>query len=348
MSTRAVTRSYLAAFTLFSAASIFACGGGGGGGSGGTGGGKSCDDGFVLDDNGDCVEDTGGGGTAGEAGTGGSSANGGSGEGGSAATGGSGGGAATGGKGGTAAGGSPGTGGMAMTGGMPGTGGTPVVDAAICPKEGNCKLLAVGDGLAAGTGASPGYLKLVLDFLATKNKKGVEWVGSKTAGAYKHEGTNDVETAALLTTIEATIKATMPNIVVLNVGSEDAFNSKQAGIAGRMKQIFDKIRAARPGTYVLITGLSRTGDSNGNPSAFTTRAHAADQELDAAVTTWNDPRVRFVKFNFLPQFAQAPAGKPAPVSGSYFTGNKYYPNASGYKNMSNLAIGIALSQVVDH
>ncbi len=339
MNTRSFARSTLVALTLVSATVLYACGGGSDGGKNGgnsSGGGSTGEGGSAA------------GGGAGD-GSGGSAA-GNDGQGGTPATGGT---KATGGT-------SAGTGGTPTgTGGTPaGTGGTPSANAPICPVAGNCKLLAVGDALAAGVGAPPGYLQLVATHIK-KKKTGFEWVGSKGTGANKHEGVDKQLSSALVGTIEAIITATMPNIVVLNTGSEDAQQSMQVGLGARVKQIIEKIRAARPGTYVLVTGLSRTPDTSQynsqiklplpqyTSSAFTTRAFAGEKEIEAMVDGLADPRVRFIRFNFAPQYASGAAGKSGPVSGNYFSSG-YYPNAAGYTNMSNFGIGVALTPLIHH
>ncbi|MDZ4695073.1 MAG: SGNH/GDSL hydrolase family protein [Deltaproteobacteria bacterium] len=328
MNTRSLTRSFLVALSFVAVSAVVACSSGSGDGAKrGSGGGSAGEQGS--------------GGSAGDPGMGGAAA-GNDGQGGSSETGGI-----------SATGGAP-----AGTGGTPaGTGGTPAPGGAVCPASGNCTMLAVGDGLAAGVGAPPGYLKFVSDYLKTKKKTGFEWVGSKTSGGLKHEGVDKALSSAVLGTIEATIKATMPNIVVLNVGSEDAQQSMQAGLAARIKQIIEKIRAARPGTYVLVTGLSRTPDtkqfdSKAVPtyvsSAFTTRAFTGEKEIEAVVDAMNDMRVRFIRFNFAPQYAAGTAGKPAPVAPSYFVNGTYNPNTAGYTNMAKLAIAIALTPIIHH
>lgn len=322
MSTRAVTRSYLAAFTLLSAASIFACGGGGGGGSGGTGGGKSCDDGFVLDDNGDCVEDTGGGGgTAGEAGTGGSSANGGSGEGGSAATGGSGGGAATGGKGGTAAGGSPGTGGMAMTGGMPGTGG--MVQASTFPCKTNCKVLVVGDGLAAGTGSADnaGYRNVL------KNTLGAQFTLAGAAGTPPHEGAAGRKAADLTALLPGYISTHKPDLIVLSIGSEDIKAGGAAGLETKVMALVSKAIELAPNAGITVTSVPAFTGANLN--TLKTYNNALGKLVNAQ--SMMGKHVRFVGLSaVLCNF-----GCMGLLGNNYYSASPY-PSALGYKELADV------------
>jgi len=348
MTSRSLSRNYLVALSFVATTALYACGGGSGGGNKGGGGG----------DNGG-----GGGGSAGEQTSDGGSAAGNSGQGGSSDEGGT-----PGNTGGTPAntGGTPAnTGGTKPnTGGTPAnTGGTPPAPSGdVCPASGNCKMLAIGDTLAAGTGAGSGYLNYVANYLRTapaaRRKMGFEWVGSKGSGANKHEGTDKQLSSALAGTISGIITATMPNIVVLNTGSEDVQTNAQAGLHTRIKDIIMKIRAARPGTYILVTGTSRTADTSQfasnkpvpryTSSAYTVRAYKAEVEVEKMVDDLKDTRVRFLRFNFSPQYAAAEPNRSGPVSGNFFQSNTYAPNNSGYDNMSKLGIGPALQQVLHH
>jgi len=240
MSTRAVTRSYLAAFTLISATAIYACGGSStSDGTGGSGGDATGEGGASGGDNGG----------GGDVGSGGASANGGStangGSGGSTTTGGTAGAAMTGGKGGT-----PATGGMGMGGAMMGTGGAV---ASTFPCKANCKVLVVGDGLAAGTGSGAngadgaGYRNTL------KTRLGAAYTFVGAAGTPPHEGMKGRTVAALLTALPGLITMYKPDLIVINIGTEDAKANIASLTAPKVMAVVDKATELAPNAAVVVT-----------------------------------------------------------------------------------------------
>jgi len=282
------------------------------------------------DDDDDDNNDDSSGGVSGGAGEGGSA---GSGMGGSGGTqgdmGGSGGTQGDmGGSGGTDAGGSGG----ADAGGSGGTdaggsGGTKAPDGPVCPAQGACKFLSLGDGLAAGlegTG-STGYRRQART--SSGDAARVEWVGTKGEGDFKHEGTPDDKIADLDGKLDAILDAQMPNVVILHIGSEDLAedDASPTEIFTGIKNIVDKIRAKLPNVYVFVGGMGKDRNQSADMnSPFNEKSIAVDNELNAKRSQFGT-RSFFVPFSFPVMFDATGLVDRGQVSRE-----SYYPNSQGY------------------
>jgi lysophospholipase L1-like esterase len=287
--------------------------------------------------------DTGGGGSTGEGGDtgqGGDTAEGGNtGEGGAPNTGG----------------GNPGTGGMAMmnTGGMTNTGGAsnnmggmPAGPWSACPATGTCKILVLGDGVAAGMGSPGGYRPaLAVEFNQAKKNGKFEFVGTLTNGSgatAKHEGVAGLFTEpnggrpGLTTLLPTVVTRNSPHIVVLTIGSEDLNASYSlSGIGARVKALVEKIIEAAPNAQVIVTTPPLP-----NNSGAMARTNAATTSILSAVRPLEDAgkHVGYAVFN------RAFCGFNCNgVDGSFFSSG-FYPNKKGYD-----VLGLVLApQITKH
>jgi lysophospholipase L1-like esterase len=333
MATSNVVRSWFVAVAAVSAVAVISCSSSSGndaaGGAGGAGGAGDCPSGEERDQgSGDCVASNGGGsgGTTPE--TGGSTGTGGT----TSPSGGTGGTMGTAGSSGMAGkGGMPGTAGMGGTPAVGGTGGTPPVASAF-PCKANCKVLVVGDGLAAGTGsggAEVGYRNQL------KTRLGAQFTFVGSTGMPAHEGLKGRNVAALLTALPGFIATHKPDLIIINIGSEDALTNLGSLTAAKVMAIVDKAVELAPNAGVLVTSPPPfNGVNTANLQTFSLNlakavkvAIAANKHVDAALLS-----AALIKY----------LGGP-PDSGYLSTAP--YPNAAGYKEIGDLIVGKAAAMM---
>ncbi len=303
--------------------------------NGGNGGGDECSGGRVLDDNGDCVcaegefnEDeercitdgdggSGGGGDEPEGGNGGSDepagGNGGSDE-------------PAGGNGGSdePAGGSGGQ--MMNTGGTMNMAGMP--PASTFPCKANCKVMVVGDGLAAGAGSGAnnadgaGFRASLRTALGSNFST---FVGM--SGTPPHEGARMRKASDLLTAIPAMIQMHKPDLIVISIGLEEAFANQLNGLHTRIITVVDKAIELAPNAGVLVLGLPIWQNANyNNISKSSTDLARLVQERSTA-----GKKVRFVGLHGV---LCNPGGCQNLPLASNFSSVKPFPSVTGYAALS--------------
>ncbi|HVV52854.1 MAG TPA: SGNH/GDSL hydrolase family protein, partial [Polyangia bacterium] len=208
---------------------------------------------------------TGGSGGLGPGGSGGGHAGGATGTGGAKATGGQ---SGQGGLGGGAAGGAPGSG---------GSGGAAAY--APCPTNGDpCKILPLGDSITHGYASSDdaGYRSQLFKLVVAANQK-VTFTGSLANGPTQvsgqtfprnHEGHDgwtidpgysSYGAGGISSLVPSPAFNTVPNIVLLMIGTNDTNAMDTGGMATRLSALLDKIVQAAPSATVVVATLTPLG-----------------------------------------------------------------------------------------
>jgi lysophospholipase L1-like esterase len=133
---------------------------------------------------------------------------------------------------------------------------TPVTRTTVRP----LRVLALGDSITAGTGSTSrsGY-RTDLHARLTAAGLDVDFVGSQRSGVgpdLDHEGHGGWTINRVRGGLDSMLATYRPDVVLLHVGTNDITRGEDARkVAGRLSQLIDRIRVARPTAYVIVSQI---------------------------------------------------------------------------------------------
>jgi lysophospholipase L1-like esterase len=125
---------------------------------------------------------------------------------------------------------------------------------------GALRVMPLGDSITAGVGSRSGgsYRTALYDRLRGAGLD-VDFVGSQRSGPGAdpdHEGHGGWTVERITAEVDGWLAAYEPDVVLLHIGTNNVTRGEPpARIAGKLTALVDRIRAARPHTYVLVSQI---------------------------------------------------------------------------------------------
>ncbi len=143
----------------------------------------------------------------------------------------------------------------------------------ICPTNGPCKILPLGDSITDGVGGSGGAYRVELFRQATQNGKNITFVGSLTNGPStvdgksfprNHEGHSGWSINQIANVIPSPALNNNPNIILLMIGTNDSWvepdNNGPQAMAQRLGALMDKIINNQPDALLAVALITPRKD----------------------------------------------------------------------------------------
>jgi lysophospholipase L1-like esterase len=198
-----------------------------------------------------------------------------------------------------------------------------------CPTNGDaCKILPLGDSITWGVGYDGAY-RVELFSKAVAAQKKITFTGSLSNGPTTvagqpfpksnegHSGWTIAQDAGL---IPSPALNTLPNIVLLHIGTNDVYaSSGQATMPDRLGQLMDKIISAAPNALLLVAKITPLTNTSWN----------------ATVKTYNDAIPGVVQTRVAAGKHVMLADMNTGFTSSMMSSDGIHPNQSGYNFMGD-------------
>ena len=147
---------------------------------------------------------------------------------------------------------------------------------APCPTDGRaCRIMPLGDSITDGIDPTQNYAsnagyRLELFRLATTEGHNITFVGTRppngptgdVAGQpfpRNHEGISGNTIAQVAARVDAAIQANPPNIVLLQIGTNNLYNGMAADVPGQLASLIDQITNDAPDALVVVAQITPLG-----------------------------------------------------------------------------------------
>lgn len=210
----------------------------------------------------------------------------------------------------------------------------PVSNGSVCPSDGPCRILPLGDSITDGVGVSGGGgYRIELFKLAVEAGHDITFVGGEANGPTtvagkpfprNHQGHSGwtIETINGQTGISTKVPSPAldkdPNIILLHIGTNDVYG-QPSGMETRLERFIDKLLDASPDSLLVVASIIPSTSSFIPNSVI----EAYNQKIPAMVKARADMGFKII---FVDQFAGFPGGELA---------DGIHPNTAGYARMAN-------------
>ncbi|MEU5189961.1 FG-GAP-like repeat-containing protein [Streptomyces klenkii] len=180
-------------------------------------------------------------------------------------------------------------------------------------------VMPLGDSITWGAGSSSGngYRIALRDKLAS-HAGSLQFVGSLRTNGADHEGHSGWQIADLSETIERRLPESGPNVVLLNIGTNDMdLNNDVDGAPARLGHLMDQITQAAPDMTLLVSSLVPSQSPQ-----VQSRVEKFNAEVPRLVS---ERRNKGLKVGYVDMSAVTPGDLK----------DRLHPNDSGYAKMAN-------------